>query len=254
MLVFIIPLKSKQVSQSWSRLSQLFTRCLQSVCNQTNPNFRVVVACHERPDIQFIHPQIDYVEVDFPAPDRNSADFGEVAGSGDTDKAKKILAGLNFAKQFAPSHVMVVDADDCVSNQLAALVDNNSQCNGWYFKKGYVYEEGSKMLFLNTKNFNQSCGTSIIIKYSLYSLLFPSKYYYNHHDRLLKNGVVLQELPFPGAIYIIKNGENQFMTVNKTQDLQKQENWLLFLIKKVLKYRPLPIANNIRRNFGLYSI
>ena len=70
----------------------------------------------------------------------------------------------------------------------------------------------------------------------------------------MKNGIVLQELPFVGAIYVIKNGENQFMTNNRTQELGKRENRLIYLAKKILKYRPLLITKKIRNNFGLYSI
>ena len=254
MLAFIIPLKSRQVAKSWNRLSILLERCLKSVCSQTDTNFKVVVVCHEQPEIQFTHSQIEYISVDFPAPNLDNLSFGEVKGVGDTDKAQKILAGITHLKQDHPSHVMVVDADDCVSQHLAALVNQNSDCDGWYLKKGYVYEEGKKIVFLNTKNFNQSCGTSIIIKYDLHHLLFPSQTYYDHHQHLLKNGVVLKELPFVGAIYVIKNGENQFMTTKRTKQLQKRENRLFYLVRKILKYRPLPITPKIRHNFSLYKI
>ncbi|WP_019507540.1 glycosyltransferase family A protein [Pleurocapsa sp. PCC 7319] len=254
MLVFIIPLKSQQVSKSWSRLSKLFERCLKSVCNQTAPDFKVIVVCHEKPELEVDLPQVTYIQVDFPAPNLDNASFGEVRGIGDTDKAKKILVGLSYAAKFQPSHIMVVDADDCVNKYLVELANNHPQCDGWYLKKGYVHEEGSKLIYLNTKNFNQSCGTSIIIKFSLSHLLFPVEDYYNHHNHLLKDGIVLKELPFIGAIYNIKNGENQFMTVTKTKQLKKRENRLLFLIRKVMKYRPILITNGIRREFGLYSI
>ena len=254
MLAFIIPVKSRQVAQSWNRLSILLERCLQSVCSQTDSSFRVIVVCHEKPEIQFEHPQIEYISVDFPAPNPKDSSFGEVKGVGDTDKAQKILTGIDYAKQYKPSHVMVVDADDCVSKHLAALVSQNCSCEGWYLKKGYVYEEGKKIVFLNTKNFNQSCGTSIIIRSDLSHLLFPSDSYYDHHQHLLTNDVVLQELPFVGAIYIIKNGENQFMTNNRTKQLQKKENRLWYLARKILKYRPLPLTKAIRHNFGLYQI
>lgn len=254
MLVFIIPLKSRQVSQSWSRLSQLFERCLKSVCNQTNPNFRVIVVCHEKPDIQFAHPQINYLQVDFAAPNLDNPSFGEARGIGDTDKAKKILTGLDYAAKFQPTHIMVVDADDCINKHLAELTAQHPQSDGWYLKKGYVHQEGSRLIYLNTKNFNQSCGTSIIIKYGLSHLLFPIENYYDHHRHLLKEGIVLQELAFIGAMYIIKNGENQFMTVNRPKQLQQGKNRLLYLIRKLVKYRPLLITQAIRRDFGLYSI
>ena len=91
MLVFVIPVKSPLVSKSWNRFSKLFERCIQSVCNQTSPDFRVIVVCNEKPNTQFNHPHIQYIEVDFPPPNLDSASYGQARGSGDADKAKKIF-------------------------------------------------------------------------------------------------------------------------------------------------------------------
>ena len=253
MLVFIIPLKSSTVSSSWSRCCLLFERCLRSVCAQTSDNFRVVVACHEKPEIGFDHPHVNYIQVDFPPPNLSNSSYGQVKGSGDVDKAKKILTALTYAQKFNPNHIMVVDADDCVNQNIVEFVDRHIECDGWYLKQGYVYEEGKNFLYLNTKNFYQSCGSSIIIKYSLSPLLFIGDYY-NHHNYLLKDKTTLQKLPFIGAIYIIKHGENQFMTPQKTKELPKKENKLVFLIRKLLKYRPILITKSLRHSFGIYNL
>lgn len=254
MLVFVIPVKSLQVSKSWNRLSKLFERCIKSVCNQTSPDFRVIVVCHEKPNTQFHHPHIQYIEVDFPPPNLDSASFGQARGSGDVDKAQKILTGLAYADKFQPSHIMVVDADDCVSKHLAEFINQNSQADGWYLQKGYIYEEGKNFIYLNLKNFNQSCGSSIIIKYSLYNLLFSERSYYDHNTHVLQNGIQLKPLPFPGAIYSIKNEENQFMKREQTKQLKKKEGSLLFFIRKAIKYRPIILTKAIRNDFALYSI
>lgn len=254
MLVFVIPVKSPLVSKSWNRFSKLFERCIQSVCNQTSPDFRAIVVCNEKPHTQFNHPHIQYIEVDFLPPNLDSASYGQARGSGDADKAKKILTGLAYAEKFQPSHIMVVDADDCVTKYLAEFVNQNSQDDGWYLQKGYVYEEGRNFIYLNLKNFNQSCGSSVIIKYNLSNLLFSDLNYYDHNNHVLQNGIILNPLPFPGAIYSIKNEENQFMKREQTKQLKKKEGSLIFFIRKAIKYRPLIITKSIRNNFGLYSI
>ncbi len=41
MLVFVIPLQSKAVSNSWKKISQLFEKCIQSVCQQTSPQLNL---------------------------------------------------------------------------------------------------------------------------------------------------------------------------------------------------------------------
>lgn len=68
MLVFIIPIKSARVSSSWELVSKLFERTIKSVCNQTIPDFRVIIVCHEKPNIKFEHSNVTYIEVDFPIP------------------------------------------------------------------------------------------------------------------------------------------------------------------------------------------
>lgn len=106
MLVFIIPVKSKKIANSWERVSKLVERCLKSACNQTSPIFRAVVVCNEKPDIQFQHPHIHYVEVDFPPPiykptekevlesyDYNA--FSPELEMRNANKARKILAVTN---------------------------------------------------------------------------------------------------------------------------------------------------------------
>ena len=51
MLVFCIPLRSKEVSKDWNKVSLLFNRTLESIYNQTNANFKVFVACHQIPTL-----------------------------------------------------------------------------------------------------------------------------------------------------------------------------------------------------------
>src|SRR5689334_19347682 len=104
MLVFVIPLKSPQVSKSWERVSKLFERCIKSVCNQTSTDFHAVVVCNEKPKIEFTHPNITYLTVDFPNPNEKT-----LVSQGDTDKGRKILKGLIYAQEFSPTHTMAVD-------------------------------------------------------------------------------------------------------------------------------------------------
>ena len=156
MLLFVIPLRSPKVSKSWELVCKLLERTLKSECNQTSPDFRVIVVCHEKPQIEFNHPNVTYLEVDFPVP---AQDYK----SKSLDKGRKILWGLFHGRQFNPSHTMIVDADDCVSKNIAELVNQNPQSNGWFVNQGYVYQTGSKFIYLRRKAFNKLCGTSNIV-------------------------------------------------------------------------------------------
>lgn len=222
MLVFIIPLKSQKVSKSWEQVSKLFERTIKSICNQTSPEFRAIVVCNEKPQIEFSHPHIKYIEVDFP-PAKGKTQLA----IGHTDKGRKILMGLISAREFAPSHTMAVDADDCVSNKLAEFVNQNHRANGWFINRGYKYQDGSEYIYVKRNNFYKICGSCNIIRYDLHDLTKPAEFnrgygyykdYIDHEkvkDLLERKETPLQPLPFAGAIYIGETGENIYYQTSK---------------------------------------
>lgn len=246
MLVFIVPLKSKEVSKSWNRVTNLFERTVRSICNQTSSNFRVVVVCHQRPDIEFHHPHVTYLEVDFLPPKEVDA-----FSRGHTDKGRKILKGLSYAEKFAPSHTMAVDADDCISKHLAEFVNQYPDCNGWVINKGYKYQDGSNFIYIKRRNFYKLCGTCNIIRYDLNQLPENPEYnrgygyykFYVDHEKvretLAKQGNPLKLLPFPGTIYILETGEHLFYGSVKVS--------FSFFNRKVLN-------PSIREEFCLYPL
>lgn len=254
MLAFIIPLKSPKVSTSWEAISKLFERSIRSVCNQNSSNFQAIVVCNEKPQIQFSHPHITYIEVDFPLPrsDLESKDF---------DRERKVLRGLNYARQLGASHVMIVDADDCVSKHLAEFVSDRLQENGWLIRRGYWYKDGSKYIKIMRKGFDRYCGTSTIIKTDLYNL--PEQFteeeltwhiykYYRHREiknTLEKRGKILDTLPFAGAVYI-KHGENLLYGQAQTPKISIKSR--ILRLKAFLDYRILTPA--IREEFSLYDL
>lgn len=124
---------------------------------QTNPNFRVVVGCHDIPDIpQLQHPQVHAFRVDFPPPERNNDDMC-------LDKILKLSHGVRWAQEQGASHVMFVDADDLVSNRLSAFVDSHRNGNGWYFDRGYKYFYGDRWLAKQQPHY-LICGTGMIAR------------------------------------------------------------------------------------------
>ena len=269
MLVFIVPIKSAKLSRSWSLSSRLFERCLRSICQQTSQNFRVVVVCNERPEIQFSHPNVHYIEVDFPppvpVPDEERTAGYEYGFSRDiarknADKARKIHTGLDYAARYHPTHSMVVDADDCVSSRLAEFVARNPRSDGWFFKKGYMYPEGGRFLYFNVRNFYQICGSSVIIAYGLTQALFGNPDFYEHTFDAPPPGAALTPLPFAGAVYSMENGDNIYMSSETRQSIHGTLLKRIFsrdvfaLARKVLKYRPALLTAAIRKEFGTYHI
>jgi len=263
MIVFIVPVKSRHAATSWSELCKLFERCLRSICNQTSPAFHVVVVCNEKPQIDFHHPQVEYLEVNFPVPE---ATYNARVD----DRAKRVVAGLLAVRDLRPSHVMSVDADDCISRQIAGFVNQHKEENGWYVNSGYEYEEGSSKISVRRKDFHKICGTCNIINYRLFNL--PEKMMpYDElagYDRFLgghplakgdlaERGTPIKPLPFPGVVFVRdRAGESVSMQENLIAKLQRNPKEILRGFKKSL-LAPLNeqfVTDEIREELSLYHL
>lgn len=262
MLTFVIPLRSKKVSNSWTTVSKLLERTLRSVCNQTSSDFRVIVVCHERPDIEYTHPKIEYIEVDFPPakPDNKESKY--------IDQSRKMWTGLQYASEFADSHVMFVDSDDCISNKVAEFVSKNSGNYGWFFWSGYEYRDGERTIRCRRERFNSICGTSNIIRTNILMNHIRGSQLSDIKDRtflqhtrlatIMKNaGTPLQRFPFPGAIYITDNSENfesQATLILKSikGNYKLTAKYLAMRLFKVVTSRP--VNQSICDEFGLYQL
>ncbi len=61
MLCFLIPLKSAAVANDWERVCNIFEATLRSAYHQTDPDFRILVICHEKPILKGVYNRLDLV-------------------------------------------------------------------------------------------------------------------------------------------------------------------------------------------------
>jgi hypothetical protein len=243
MLAFVVPLKSAAVSKSWNQVTRLVERTLRSACAQTSPEFRVIVVCHEEPEIGFEDQRLEFLRVGFPPP-------GQDLDGRIRDKNRKVLAGLRRALTCQPTHVMLLDADDCVSNRLAAYVAQHPAANGWYIAKGCFWREGLDTVHVERRRFHKWCGSSHILRPEFLELPAPpaDDWHFRHSQvvhQMRARGTPLEPLPFPGAVYLISHGENMFDYASILWPRNPVKRWL----RRVLYYRPLSPA--MRAEFGL---
>lgn len=227
MLVFVIPMQSMSVSKSWERISQLFEKCVRSVCQQTSPHFHAIVVCHEKPDTNFKHSNLSYVEVDFPVPDIISGSAMDIVNRKNTDKGRKLLRGLAAAQEFNPTHTMLLDADDRVSNRLAEFVHQHPSANGWFFNKGYLHTPRSYWIYKKSSGFHTMCGSCNIIRNDLNNIPENPEYnrgygyykFYIDHEKVInvlaEAGTSLEAAPFLGVVYIVQTGENMYFSASR---------------------------------------
>ncbi len=257
MLAFIVPFRSKTVSSDWPAVTWLLNRTLISICNQTNTNFKVFVACHEIPEIKFTKDtRVEFLQVDFPPPIlKNEASDVWLK---ETDKGKKIKFAVDYAKSKGASYVMTVDSDDCISNRICDFVSKNAKVSiaGWYVKKGYLYPEGKRYTYLNLKNFNTLCGSCVIMKPELIDFMYKENFWFDHERTILNDNIILLPLPFPGALYSMLNGTNHVLDFKEMQARTKVNPFKLdsirTLFRRLGKYILVPIAL-IRKEFAIYD-
>src|SRR5262249_1589639 len=141
-------------------------------------------------------------------------DFNDQTGL-NRDQVLKIAAGFAAAGEFRPTHVMAVDADDCISNRLAGWVERHPGEPGWVFASGSFFRDGPRRIYRKREDFYHWCGTSYIARYDLLPL--PESGGIERVDSRAFRHFALKEklarqgaapLPFPGAVYVqTKRGE-----------------------------------------------
>lgn len=216
MIHFLIPLRSAQTTSDWPKIQHLLNLTLASVFNQTSAEFKVMIACHEKPDISSeFASRVSVFQVDYPAPVTSEEQM--------IDKYYKKRLMMKEMQQYQGGYVMFTDADDLISNRLAAFVhqEANNNNDGWYFENGYEFHY-DKNLAKKAPKFYRVCGTSYIIHFKPSELpqtwefdgyKRENRYLFDHgHNEWLTKfqeaGKILKPLPFRGAMYVINTGEN----------------------------------------------
>jgi glycosyltransferase involved in cell wall biosynthesis len=247
MLVFITSIRNPLNSNSYDKVWKLLGNTLNSVCNQKDQDFKVIVVAnkilHKFEDNKKIKEKVEFLKVEFDPPtDINNPKTGRDAIK--FDRGTKYIAGLMAARKYNPSHIMFFDADDYVSEKISSLVNENPQENGWFMQDGYLLANDKIVEFSPFFNF---CGTSNIVKISnILEEIESSKISEtssqkeiidstsDHYLKMIigshrflpeyfeKKGLPMKPFAIPGAIYNMETGENHsFHTSEQHQGWKK---------------------------------
>lgn len=218
-MFFGIPLKSKKVSSNWPRVTELLNSTLRSIFNQTDPDFKVIIACHDLPDV--IHAddsRLQILSVDFPPPLYRIDQF--------PDKYRKREVIAAQVRKEGGGYVMFVDADDLVSKQLVEYVHQDRSPFGYSIEEGWELDYQRRRVRW-APAFHRLCGTCAIINWHVRDL--PEvpldqhtcrfrEFVNNNHPTWASvsaaEGRPLKNLPFRGGMYVINNGENATAITN----------------------------------------
>ncbi len=214
-LSFILPVRHPANARDWARVKANLAQTAASIAAQTIPAWNAVIVANRDADLPNLPAGFSVCRVDFPPNplhEQGANNLETFRNAFRIDKGRRVLAGLLHSK-LAP-FVMICDDDDLVHIGLAAFVASHPSANGWYFGDGWVWEDGSRLLYRESR-FHRICGTSHILRSDLCRI--PDRIEAASEDYLCRmwgghlamdadfaaRGHALQPLPFPGAIYRI---------------------------------------------------
>lgn len=250
MMYFGVPLKSRAASNDWGSVEQVFNRTLNSIYSQTDPNFKIYVACHEIPILEQEYDE----RVEFLISDRETPKNKDEML---LDKGWKISMIARRIRESGGGYIMLVDADDLVSNRIAEYVNSHPRTNGYLSQCGYVYNEGADYM-LKVKNLHKLCGSCSIVYYAPEDLPdeMPESFFDNSPvdrwvirkphcdipDYLAEHGRRLSTIPFPTTVYVRNTGDNHSMLGGNDFSWKRKAS---FLVKPKIR-----IAGDIAKEFG----
>ena len=212
-VTFIIPVRHQDNARDWGALKANLAQTMASISNQTSDDWRAVIVANEQADLPALPERFEVERVTFPPNDmheRGGAELEDFLEAFRFDKGRRVLKGMLRARD--SRFFMIVDDDDFVSARIVEHAAANADANGWVINRGYVWNDGGRVL-LQHDDFNRLCGTSLIIRSDLYAL--PDRFddascewikaMLGSHVRiagiLADGGTPLATLPFRGAVY-----------------------------------------------------
>ncbi|GEL94449.1 glycosyltransferase family A protein [Cellulomonas composti] len=226
MLVFVTSLRHPRNSADYGRVEALLTETLGSIARQTSAEHHTIVVGNREPAAP-LGPQATFVPVDFPPPVQDEGpqfDLGRFVW----DKGTKIGIGLAAARAHDPDHVMIVDADDFVHRDVAALSAAHPGADGWFVDEGYIYSRARQAYRVQQRLF-RVCGTCYVVSWPAYNVpddlavtasqdevaeAFGERLgailgaHRNARRWLNAHGWRLEPMPFRGSVYQVDTGEN----------------------------------------------
>ena len=138
-LSFIVPVRHPSTVKEWGQIKRLMAETLSSIAGQKSGNWRLAVISNNGADLPTLPRGSLDIRVEFPPPpsleekDDAEAFYNMIRD----DKGARIYEGLKALGKCG--HVMVVDYDDLVSDQLTSTVRDAPDSPGWFMDTGLLF-------------------------------------------------------------------------------------------------------------------
>jgi hypothetical protein len=247
------------VSKNWDWTVRDFNRTLASIYNQTNPNFRILVGCHDIPELLIpTDERLEFLKLDSPPPN-----IGDHVVQFFHDRKSKLWIAGQRMKALGGQWFMCVDADDLVSSRIVDFVLNNQNSNGYIAERGY-FLDAQTLTILEVPHqsvfrlpLHQITGSCVVAKFSLTDI--PDKTLIDYKSRFMKyqadhrifykysiqENNPLSLFPFPAIIYVLNTGEN--VSINHMD----HRNWIVEQLIPSLRQHGTVVHDGLVREFAL---
>lgn len=263
MLHFVIPFKSKEISNNWDLDSAICIRTIKGLLKQTSDSYTVTLACHQRPKgfdevassdkVRLIERPGSWMPSD---PTRVQALLA--------DKDRKLRAAMATLRAYKRGHVMPVDADDAVHIGLVDYVMSKNGADLIYADRGYMYDLSTGVLY-HKRFMHRRTGASLITRWeasdlpedeldrSKPAILTNIKGNINHShvvDRVSNESKWNSHaIPFPSVCYTVGTGLN--MTGASIMNSQTKFEKARTFLKATLRFWQLRYpSKKWRKAFG----
>ena len=223
---FGIPLRARASALNWDQVCRNLDATLDSLAQQTRRDFRVLVSCHDIPDIDTRGLDIRFMKAGFAPPLDDQ-------GRPKNDKhKKKHRLGLEVGKEVEEDvYFMPLDADDLVHPELVETVLKDDNRVGYLMERGLIFNAATghcRECDPETHPFWRYCGSCAVLYFKADELPQwkgdKSRYYscFLNHKRYAQTareaGRALVPLDTPMAVYIINHGENDWTVYRQGSD------------------------------------
>ncbi len=210
---FSISLIPRDAAGDWNLIEALLDLTLSSVRAQTDPDFRVVIAGHDRPEADFDDPRIDFLQADWDI---------QPPGPHNTDAARKQEVIRERVQNHGGGLVMQLDADDWVDVRLVETARSVIRPDdvGGVIETGFMADLQSLRVAplpapgVSRLEFHRLCGSSIVARLRPDAgdpaRRDPWSSLYSHHiwvDLARERGLDVTEIPVSGS-YLVNTSEN----------------------------------------------
>ncbi len=208
---FGIPLIARTAASDWRRVEALLAQTLRSISGQGDRDFRVMVAGHDRPDIDAAV-AYEFLRADWPV---------EPVRADNLDRGRKVQAINEAVLAAGGGLLMFVDADDWVDTSLVATARASILPDeiGGVIERGWAVDlRGRRALPLPHAafdlGFDRLCGSSIVARLDPHGrdALHRDPYavlheHYRFADLARERGALCRQLDVSGA-YVVNTAIN----------------------------------------------